>query len=55
MDSESLEDTKTTKQRSAADKSKTKAGRGKKAGVTEGSGVGQKRAAQVSLYISRYI
>lgn len=58
-DSESLEDgsnTKTTKQRSAADKPKTKVGRAKKAGVTKGNGVGQKRAAQVSsLYISRYI
>ena len=52
-DSESLEDgsnTKTTKQRSVADKPKTKAGRAKKAGVTEGSGGGQKRSAQVSLY-----
>ena len=49
-DSETLEDgsnTKTTKQR-PADKTKTKAGRTKKAGVTMGSGGGQKKAAQVS-------
>ena len=50
-DSETLEDgsnTKTTIKQRPADKTKTKAGRTKKAGVTVGSGGGQKRAAQVS-------
>ena len=54
MDSESLQEdgsnTKTTKQR-PADKTKTKAGRTKKAGAAEGGGGGggKKTAAQVGV------
>ena len=51
MDSESLQEdgsnTKTTKQR-PTDKTKTKAGRTKKAGTAEGGG-GKKTAAQVGV------